>query len=62
MCKVVQYCTNIRLTNIYPDLSFLVQLPIVGYVAELLNVLLTLLWNSQQHCLGKFGPFSRGIR
>ena len=42
MGKVVQYCTNI-----YPDLSFLVQLPIVGYAAELLNVLLTLLWNSQ---------------
>ena len=42
MCKVVQYCTNI-----YPDLSFLAQLPIVGHAAELLNVLVTLLWNSQ---------------
>ena len=42
MCKVVQYGTNI-----YPDLSFLAQLPIVGHAAELLNLLVTLLWNSQ---------------
>ena len=42
MCKVVQYCTNI-----YPDLSFLAQLSIVGNAAELLNILVTLLWNSQ---------------
>ena len=33
--------------NIYPDLSFLAQLPIVGNAAELLNILVTLLWNSQ---------------